>query len=158
MVEAIPCVQDAFHQIVAMNPDSAEAYMLMGEALDEMKDPVGRTREFRNAAKANPKEPNVHFGLGYLLWTKGQYTEAANEFQAELDNEPQHPQAMLYLADSKIQTNQPDEARPLLEKVLSSGLRMQWRIATWASSMPNRTASRKPLTNFKPLSKSTPKT
>ena len=95
--------------------------MLMGEALDEMKDPVGAQREFRNAAKANPREPNVHFGLGYLLWTKGQYTEAATEFQAELDNEPQHAQAMLYLADSKIQTNQLDEARPLLEKVLQVG-------------------------------------
>jgi tetratricopeptide (TPR) repeat protein len=113
-----PCVLDAFHQIVALNAESAEADMLMGEALDEMKDPEGAIREFRAAVKANPKEPNVHFGLGYLLWTKGQYAEAAAEFEAEIDNNPQHAQAMLYLADSKMQTNQPEEARPLLEKVV----------------------------------------
>jgi tetratricopeptide (TPR) repeat protein len=93
--------------------------MLMGEALDEMKDPVGAQREVRAAVTANPREPNVHFGLGYLLWTKGQYAEAAQEFQAELDNDPQHQQAMLYLADADIQLEKLDEAAPLLEKVIA---------------------------------------
>jgi tetratricopeptide (TPR) repeat protein len=112
-----PCVLDSFHQIVALNAESAEADMLVGEALDAMKDPEGAVREFRAAVKANPKEPNVHFGLGYLLWTKGQFPDAAKEFQAEIDNDPHHLQAMLYLADSNMQMNQPDDARPLLEKV-----------------------------------------
>jgi tetratricopeptide (TPR) repeat protein len=112
------CVLDAFHQIVALNAESAEADMLMGEALDEMKDPEGAVREFRAAVKVNSKEPNVHFGLGYLLWKKGQYPEAAAEFQAELDNDAEHLQAMLYLADAKIQMNQTDDARPLLEKLI----------------------------------------
>jgi hypothetical protein len=38
--------------------------MLVGEALDEMKDTIGATQEFRSAVQANPKEPNAHFGLG----------------------------------------------------------------------------------------------
>jgi tetratricopeptide (TPR) repeat protein len=110
-----PCVLDAFHRIVALNAQSAEAEMLVGEALDEMKDTVGATREFRAAVLANPKEPNVHFGLGYLLWMQGQTQEAAQQFQAEIDNDPQHMQAKLYLADSYIQLNRFEEARPLLE-------------------------------------------
>ena len=110
-----PCVLDAFHHIVALNAQSAEAEMLVGETLDEMKDTVGATREFRAAVLANPKEPNVHFGLGYLLWMQGQTQEAAREFQAELDNDPQQMQAKLYLADSYIQLNMFEEARPLLE-------------------------------------------
>jgi tetratricopeptide (TPR) repeat protein len=114
------CVQSAFHQMVALNADSAEADMLMGEALDQMKDHEGAIRQFRAAAKANPKEPSVHFGLGYLLWTKGQYPEAASEFQAELVNNPQHLQAMLYLGDAKVQMNQPDEAQPFLEQVVKA--------------------------------------
>ncbi len=113
-----PCVLDAFHKMVALDADSAEADMLVGEALDEMKDRIGATREFRAAIAANPKEPNVHFGLGYLLWMQGQTQEAAQQFQAELDNDPEHAQAMLYLADSEIQMNQPESARPLLEKLL----------------------------------------
>lgn len=112
------CVLDEFHRIVALNAESAEADMLVGEALDEMKDTLGATREFRAAVLANPKEPNVHFGLGYLLWTQGHTEEAAREFQAELDNDPQHIQSMLYLADSQIQMNRMEDARPLLEKVV----------------------------------------
>lgn len=112
-----PCVLDTFHKIVALNAESAQADMLVGEALDEMHDPLGAQREFRAAIAANPKEPDAHFGLGYLLWTKGQYPEAAHEFQAELDNDPQHLQAMLYLADADIQLEKLDEAAPLLEKL-----------------------------------------
>jgi tetratricopeptide (TPR) repeat protein len=113
-----PCVLDAYHRIIALNAESAEADMLVGEALDEMKDPLGAMREFRAAIAVNPKEPNVHFGLGYLLWTKGQYPEAAKEFQAEIDNDPHHMQAMFYLADSDLQMNQINDARPLLEKLV----------------------------------------
>lgn len=112
-----PCVVDAYHRLISLNAESAEADMLVGEALDAMKDPEGAIREFRAAVAANPKEPNVHFGLGYLLWTKGQYPEAAQEFQAEIANDPHHRQAMLYLADAKMQLNLMDDARPLLEQL-----------------------------------------
>jgi tetratricopeptide (TPR) repeat protein len=112
------CVVDVYKQIVSLNAESAEADMLGGEALDEMKDTIGATEEFRAAVKADPKEPNVHFGLGYLLWTQYQYHEAAREFQAELDNDPEHSQAMLYLADADIKLNQIEDARPLLEKLI----------------------------------------
>ena len=112
-----PCVVDAYHRLISLNAESAEADMLVGEALDEMKDPEGAIREFRAAVAAGPKEPNVHFGLGYLLWTKGQYQEAADEFRKELENDPHHLQATLYLADTQILTNQFDQARPLLEQI-----------------------------------------
>jgi tetratricopeptide (TPR) repeat protein len=114
------CVLDAYHRMVAQNAESAEADMLVGEALDEMKDTIGATQEFRSAVQANPKEPNAHFGLGYLLWTQMQYPEAAQEFQAELDNTPNYTQAMLYLADADIRLNRNDDARSLLEKVVKS--------------------------------------
>lgn len=114
------CVLDQFHRIVALNAESAEADMLAGEALDEMHEKVGATREFRAAVAANPKEPNAHFGLGYLLWKQGQYGEAAQEFQAEIDNVPMHLGALRYLADSLIQLNRPNDAQPLLEKAIAA--------------------------------------
>ncbi len=101
------CVMDVYHEILNLNSESAEADMIAGEALDEMKDNAGSTEMFRAAVKANPKEPNVHFGLGYLLWTQKIYPEAAAEFKAELANDPHHVQAMLYLADTDLQLNQP---------------------------------------------------
>ncbi len=112
------CVMDVYREILSLNAESAEADMVAGEALDEMKDNAGATKMFRAAAKANPKEPNVHFGLGYLLWTQKQYKEAASEFEAELANDPDHVQARLYLGDAYIQMNQMEEARPLLKKVV----------------------------------------
>jgi len=112
------CVLDVYREILNLNAESAEADMLAGEALDEIQDHAGATQQFRAAVKANPKEPNVHFGLGYLLWTQGQYEEAAREFQAELANVPENVQALTYLADTNIKVNHPDTARPLLEKAI----------------------------------------
>jgi tetratricopeptide (TPR) repeat protein len=112
------CVMDVYREILALNSESAEADMIAGEALDEMKDNEGSTQMFRAAVKANPKEPNVHFGLGYLLWTQKIYPEAATEFQAELANDPNHLQAMEYLGDTYVQLNRPEDARPLLEKTV----------------------------------------
>jgi tetratricopeptide (TPR) repeat protein len=112
------CVMDAYHEILTLDPESAEADMLAGEALDEMKDNAGSTRMFRAAVAANPNQPDVHFGLGYLLWTQKIYPEAATEFQAELANNPNHVQSMVYLADAEIQLNQPADARSTLEKAV----------------------------------------
>jgi tetratricopeptide (TPR) repeat protein len=112
------CVLDTYHEILLLNAESAEADMLAGEALDEMQDHAGAIEQFRAAVKANPKEPNVHFGLGYLLWTKGQYETAAGEFQAELANIPNNAQALAYLADSKIKLNDSKAALPLLERTI----------------------------------------
>jgi len=112
------CVLDEYHEILKLNPESAEAYMLAGEALDEMKDNAGAVEQFRAAVKADPKEPNVHFGLGYLLWGLLKYEEAAQEFQAELANNPDHAQALTYLADTEMQLGHPDAANPLLLKAL----------------------------------------
>lgn len=113
-----PCVMDVYHEILTLNSESAEADMLAGEALDEMKDNEGSTKMFRAAVAANPREPNVHFGLGYLLWTQKIYPEAAQEFNAELANDPLHVQSLVYLGDTQIQLNQPADARPTLEKAV----------------------------------------
>jgi tetratricopeptide (TPR) repeat protein len=112
------CVLDVYHEIVTLNAESAEADMLAGEALDEMKDKSGAAQQFRAAVKADPKMPDVHFGLGYLLWGLLKFDEAATEFQAELENNPAHAQALTYLADCDIQLGHPETASPLLEKAI----------------------------------------
>ena len=112
------CVLDTYHEILTLNAESAEADMLAGEALDEMKDTTGAIQQFRAAVKANPKEPDAHYGLGYLLWIQKQYPEAESEFQAELDNNPNHVQALTYLGDTQMHLKHPELAQPLLENAL----------------------------------------
>ena len=112
------CVLDVYHQILTLNAESAEADMLAGEAYDEMKNDAGALQQFRAAAKADPKMPNVHFGLGYLLWRLMQYEGAAQEFKDELANNPGHADALTYLADTDMRMNHPEAAPPLLEKAV----------------------------------------
>ena len=119
------CVLDVYKEILTLNAESAEADMLAGEAADEMSDHATATQYFRAAVKANPQEPNVHFGLGYLLWTQSQYEEAAKEFEAELTTVPNHVQALTYLADTNIKMNNPEVALPLLKQAIQLDPQMQ---------------------------------
>jgi len=120
-----PCVLDVYKEILTLNAESAEADMLAGEAMDAMQDHAGAIQQFRAAVKANPNEPYVHFGLGYLLWTQNQYPEAAQEFQAELTNVPESAQAMAYLADTQMKVSQPEKALPLLQNAIRINPKME---------------------------------
>ena len=114
------CVLDVHKQILSLHGESAEADMLAGEAIDQMGDSATAEQELRAAILANPREPNVHFGLGYLLWTRSQWSEAAHEFQLELENNPEHLQAQIYLADARVQQSEFINALPELEKLAAS--------------------------------------
>lgn len=119
------CVLNVYHQILLLNAESAEADMLAGEALDAMRDHMGAIQQFRAAVKADPREPGVHFGLGYLLWTQNQYEEAAQQFKLEIDNFPDDAQAMAYLADSNVRLNRSEVARPILERAMRLNPRLE---------------------------------
>jgi len=112
------CVLKVDREILALNPNSAEADILAGEALDAMQDRTGAIEQFRAAVAADPREPDAHFGLGYLLWCQSHYQEAAQQFQIELQIVPGDPEAIAYLADSERQIDHPEIARPLAEQAI----------------------------------------
>jgi len=105
-------------RILEINPDSAEADMIAGEALDAKGDSSGAVAQFQAAVRANPKEPQAHFGLAYLLWTQKRYDEAVPEFEAELQNDPRNSLAMIYMADAYVRQSKYELARPVLEKAV----------------------------------------
>jgi tetratricopeptide (TPR) repeat protein len=113
-----PCVLDQYKQILLANPDSAQAHMLAGEALDGMNETGKAIAEFQAAEKAAPTEPNVHFGLGYLFWKQHQYQQAADEFRKEILNEPMHAQALAYLGDSEMKLEHPADAEAILRRAV----------------------------------------
>ena len=114
------CVLEEHKEILDLKAESAEADLLAGETLDQLQDRSGAEKQFRAAAQITPSQPNVHFGLGYLLWTQGKWAEAAIEFQLELQNDPSHLKARVYLADSWVHQNQFAKALPELEKLVAA--------------------------------------
>jgi len=118
LAEHFDCVLESFHRILAVDENSVEAYMLMGEAMDEMHDSEGALRAYRKAVEVGPHQPNVHFGLGYLLWMKSEYKDAAAEFEKEIALSHGHLLAREYLADARMMLNEKDAARELLESAV----------------------------------------
>ncbi|MGA8089416.1 MAG: tetratricopeptide repeat protein [Terracidiphilus sp.] len=115
-----PCVLNVCKEILALKSDSAEADMLSGEALEQIGDKAGAAKALRAGVEANPAQPQLHFGLGYLLWTGNNWSEAANEFQLEIQNNPEQTKVRIYLADSWVHQGQFDKALPELEKLAAS--------------------------------------
>ena len=112
------CALEAFRQIQLHDPDSVAAHMLSGEALDGLARTPEAIAEFQAAVKIGPREPDVNFGLGYLQWKLAHYDEARKSFADELAIDPNHPQALAYLADIDMKDNDPEKALALLEKVV----------------------------------------
>jgi tetratricopeptide (TPR) repeat protein len=112
------CALEQFRQVQQQDPDSAAAHMLTGEALDGLGRTVEAIAEFQAAAQAAPREPNVHFGLGYLYWKQHKYDDAKTAFESELAVDPLHAQALAYLGDTEMKRNDPEKALPLLNKAI----------------------------------------
>lgn len=121
------CALDGFREILRTQPDSAAAHVLMGEALDGTGKTPEAIAEFQKAAEASPREPNVHFGLGFLYWKSHEYDKAQQEFQAELANDPKNAQATAYLGDTELKLGNREAAAKYLKQAIQ--LRNDVRIA-----------------------------
>ncbi len=115
-----PCVAKVTREILTLAPDSAEADMLAGEALDDSGDDAGAIVQFRAAVVTNPLEPNANFGLGYLLWKQHHFAEAAPAFQAELTLDPTNAQARAYLGDCLTESADYPAAEPQLLQAIQA--------------------------------------
>ena len=72
--------------------------------------------EFKAAEQISPREPEIHFGLGYLFWKSHRYDEAKGEFEAELSISPAHAQSLAYLGDIEVKRGHLENAAQMLEK------------------------------------------
>lgn len=89
--------------------DAAESFEGLAESvpLDEVWNNLGAAQSrlnvpdalasFRRALDGDPDDPVYAFNVGYSLWRRGQYAEAAERFRAVLDRNPTDPVAMTML-------------------------------------------------------------
>lgn len=110
------CSLGAIRKMLEKDPNSPSAHIMTGQALDALGHDAEAIVEFQTAAKMSPKEPNVHFAIGYLYWKAYQYDKARPEFQAEIANDPHNSQAMAYLGDLEMKTDHEKIAAVWLKK------------------------------------------
>ena len=152
--DEFPCVLDSFHQIVALNAEFAQAYMLVGEALDEMKDREGACPVWcRRESDPEGAECSVRTCCGRRVRTP----RRPCSFRRRSIMIP--ALAGDALSGRLIDAADPArDARPLLEKEVFQSPATQLRIAIWASSTPIRTASRMRWPSSRPRSGLRPRT
>jgi tetratricopeptide (TPR) repeat protein len=85
----------AFQLLASEKPDP-EILNNLGAAQWKLNQPDALSN-LRRALDAVPTDPDYHFNVGYALWKKGDYEEAADRFRAVLDREPDDQDAILLL-------------------------------------------------------------
>ena len=112
-------VTDVFQQIMAINPDSAAAHVMMAMADDKLYKEDDAIREFEAARAADPKYPGIHTGLGTIYWRNDNIDAAEREFREELSTYPNDPIANCTLGRILRRRNKAADAIPFLEAALA---------------------------------------
>jgi tetratricopeptide (TPR) repeat protein len=112
-------VTNVFQQIMTINPNSAAAHVMMAMADDNLYREDDAIREFEAAAKADPKYPGIHAGLGTIYFRNDNIDAADREVRQELALYPTDPIANCTLGRILRRRNQPADAIHFLEAALS---------------------------------------
>jgi Flp pilus assembly protein TadD len=83
-----------------------------------MDDRAAAENEFREAILKDSGMSQLHFGLGYLLWSEGKWSESAAQFKSELQINPKSINAQIYLADSWVRQNEFAKAWAVLSPLI----------------------------------------
>jgi tetratricopeptide (TPR) repeat protein len=110
----------AYLRLYQADPNSYRLHQLMAD-LDAAKGDDGKAiEEYRLAIESKPSLPNLHYGLGHLLWKDLKVSEARQELEAELALNPQHAAALNDLGNTYLLEHQPEKALPYLTRALAA--------------------------------------
>ena len=110
-------------QILALDPRSADAHMLLGIAYStwgskELKgEAIG---EFRQALDLNPRLVQVRFFLAHLYLDLGRAVRAREELEAALVQNPGNPEFLALLGEAERQLKNPNRAIEVTRQALQA--------------------------------------
>src|SRR5829696_2276445 len=110
-------------QILALDPRSADAHMLLGIAYStwgskELKgEAIG---EFRQALDLNPRLVQVHFFLAHLYLDLGRAVRAREELNAGLAQSPGNPEFLALLGEAERRLKNPQRAIEVTRQALQA--------------------------------------
>jgi tetratricopeptide (TPR) repeat protein len=112
--------EQALARLSDIDPDSSLVHQISGEVMESMKNYDGALLEYKKAVEKAPARPGVHYKLGNLYWTTAQWDAAAQEFQAELANDPRNCLAQWKLGNILLeQSVRAEEALGEIDKALA---------------------------------------
>ena len=112
--------EQALANLNAIDPDSVYAHQISGEVMEGMKNFDGAILEYKKAVDLAPQQPGTHYLLGNAYWSIQMWESAAEQFHAELANDPANCNAQWKLGNIVLEQHQdPSEALAQIEKALS---------------------------------------
>jgi tetratricopeptide (TPR) repeat protein len=113
--------EQAFSKIDAINPNSVLSHEVRGDVMASMKNFDGALVEYKKAVDIAPRQPGTHYKLGDAYWQLQDWSDATEQFQAELANDPSNCDAQWKLGDILLEQHlRPDEALIDVDKALQT--------------------------------------
>ncbi len=115
-----------FHKLEVVAPTSIWRHQAAAEAFESEGSTDSAIREYHEVLKLDPRRPKIHYRIGRTLLARWQLTrnpeaqtQAAQEFEQELQLDPGNANASYELAEIHRQRNELDQARKLFETALT---------------------------------------
>jgi len=112
--------EQALSKLNAIDPDSVYSHQISGEVMESMKNFDGALLEYKKAVELAPQQPGTRYLLGNAYWSIQMWEPAAEQFRAELANDPANCAAQWKLGNIALEQRQdPADALAQIEKALS---------------------------------------
>jgi adenylate cyclase len=105
---------------IGIDPNYADAYALLAWILNYAGRPDQAESSLREALRRNPRGSASYRQIaGEIHFARGQYEEAARDFEAALQRNPAHTRARLWLAATLSRLGRPEEAEWEVQELLA---------------------------------------
>jgi tetratricopeptide (TPR) repeat protein len=112
--------EEAFAKIDSIDPNSVLSHELRGDIMASMKNFDGALVQYKKAVDIAPRQPGTHYKLGDAYWQLNDWSDATQQFQAELANDPENCDAQWKLGNILLEQHQdPGEALVDIDKALA---------------------------------------
>lgn len=106
---------EEFEMLIRLDP-SARSYAFLGLSYRRLGRFDEARKYFEQGLKRDPKNASCLYNLGYIEEHQGNYVAAEHFFQETLRSNPNHPEALLELANLRIKSKRFEEAAVLLKR------------------------------------------
>jgi tetratricopeptide (TPR) repeat protein len=110
--------QAAFQQAIALNPNSWQGHVLLGDIYRQRKNWDQAISHYEEASQMKPTSPGPLLGLGAVYWEIGEKSNAETALRRALEIQPDNALGSFILGDVYVQEHRFSEAVPYLEKNL----------------------------------------